>query len=472
MRADFETLARGETLPRLNLIGNDSRILRLSDLRPLPSASTHQRINCLAQWRGRRVFVKIFLGRRNVRAWRRGAKSSRELHRAGVPTPKLLRALLAPERCFALTLFEYLDDAVHLRELGSGADQATLRHLARCVLDTSAAAIAAGYCQSDDHPNNYLFKGDKSWLIDTDTLRPTTVHASPVRNWRKLIARADFSLTLPVGFRHLMLSAALDAGAPRHLVGAARRECARHIRRFMRDERHAGRRVNFGRNRRGHVDETLNNEAVKAAIAASEMMDAGHCPSEVVALKHGGANSVLRVDLPMRTLVVKRYPRKHLLHRLMHIGCRSRARRCYFGARALEFLSVARTPKALAFIEERRFFLLERAWLITEYSPGVPMAEIIADDVEPSGLDHALTRLLAALSAAGVAHGNLEASNLIVSSKDNLDADDLQLSDLDAIRFGASRRRLREDCRRLLANWAPDSEFARKLNRGMQSPLK
>lgn len=102
---------RAPELPhRLNFL-NGNKLDLLQWLRVLPD----QRYVARAQWKGRTVLAKMFVGSRAQRHFQRELTGAQNLADSGLPTPKLLASDY--DHAFGgWLLFEYLDDAESLEQ--------------------------------------------------------------------------------------------------------------------------------------------------------------------------------------------------------------------------------------------------------------------------------------------------------------------------------------------------------------------
>jgi len=166
--------------------------------------------------------------------------------------------------------------------------------------------------------------------------------------------------------------------------------------------------------------------------------------------------------------VLKRYNVKNFRHWLRRCWRPSRAVHSWREAHRLELLAIA-TPCPLAVVEERRWGLRQRAYLITEYCDGPDLLAYFANpqhgapSVAPSDAAiAALVQLLENLIRARVSHGDLKGHNLIWRDGH------WWLIDLDAMRQHASLRTFARayarDRARLLRNFPAQSALYRLLD--------
>jgi tRNA A-37 threonylcarbamoyl transferase component Bud32 len=183
-------------------------------------------------------------------------------------------------------------------------------------------------------------------------------------------------------------------------------------------------------------------------------------------LKDDDGDTVVRVDLAGRSLVIKRYNLKSVTHALSRAFRPSRAWRSWREGHRLCFLGI-NTPRPRAMIEERIGPIRRRAWIITDYCPGAAMIERLKPHVDaaapPPAEGAALLRLMEAFHARRIKHGDFKANNLLWNEA----MGDIFVIDLDATAqhffpFAAARA-WRRDRARLLANWPKESGLHRWL---------
>lgn len=182
-------------------------------------------------------------------------------------------------------------------------------------------------------------------------------------------------------------------------------------------------------------------------------------------LKHDGTTTVVAVGDGSRRWVVKRYNTKSRWHALRRLVRGSRAVNCWNAAARLREAGID-TPRPVAALEERYFGVLRgRSYFIHEFVDGEALAERLrrGSDQQARLVDQA-AGIVRRLRAAGIVHGDLKATNFLVSNGQVI------LVDLDATRCTRGRRLqtgLKKDLQRFLRNWSdqPDllEEFTRQL---------
>lgn len=421
--------------------GGEVEFVRL--LRLLPA----RRLAGLAQWNGRTVFAKLFVGQDAVRHGERERAGLAALQAAGLPTPALLSAVPVADGGY-LVLSEYLDGAVAVDEqpLSADAPQALLPALALL-----GRLHAAGLVHRDLHLGNFLRHGERLLLIDGDGVRSAATAAALVDNLALLLAQ------LPPAWdeRHGELLPAygrpVDAARLAKAVAAARQGRLRHfLAKTVRDCSQFAVSRDFRRFTAVLRDEEAGLRPLlhdpDAAMAAGQL------------LKDGGTCTVAAVGQGERQLVIKRYNLKHWRHALSRAWRPSRAWHSWQAAHRLAFYGIA-TPRPLALIEERTGPLRGRAFLIAEHCPGDNLLACLDPaQLPPPELQQALCQLFVTLHRLQISHGDLKATNLLWH------AGEIELIDLDALvqhRSASSfARAWRRDRARLLRNWPAGSVLA------------
>lgn len=185
---------------------------------------------------------------------------------------------------------------------------------------------------------------------------------------------------------------------------------------------------------------------------ADALLDQGHL------YKTGGAASVGKIQAGARTLVIKRYNIKGFAHWLKRFWRPSRAWHSWREGNRLAFLGIA-TPKPLAVLEKRFFWLRSRAYLVTEYLPGPDIIERFAPYVEngdaPEAELQALDLLFARLIDERISHGDFKGHNLFWQQ------DRWALIDLDSMcqhgSVGGFAPAYARDRARFMRNWPESS---------------
>jgi tRNA A-37 threonylcarbamoyl transferase component Bud32 len=168
-------------------------------------------------------------------------------------------------------------------------------------------------------------------------------------------------------------------------------------------------------------------------------------------LKHDGTTTVVVVGDGERGWVIKRYNTKNRWHAVRRAFRTSRAINCWRAASWLTKAGVD-TPRPVAVLEERRLGIIRaRSYFLCERVAGETLDQALGrPGIHRSTLIDRAADVVARLRQNGIAHGDLKATNFIVSE------DRLCLVDLDATRRLSGRALetgLRKDLHRFMKNW-------------------
>ena len=189
------------------------------------------------------------------------------------------------------------------------------------------------------------------------------------------------------------------------------------------------------------LDDLLSHPDVSLTNAGSSM------------LKHDNTTTLAVVACGEHKLVVKRYNTKNAWHRLRRIARRSRAENCWAFAQVLQRLNIPAAP-AVAWIQEIQVGLKGRSWFVSEFVQGPRCLDHLKSDVPPAEIERTLgeiVEILCKLRHERISHGDLKASNILLSSQGPV------LIDLDVMRQHKSestyQQAARKDINRFLRNW-------------------
>jgi len=416
-------------------------------LRHLPG----RRLVAVGQYANRTAVAKIFVGRHAGRDVAREASGLAAL-RTVIDTPlQIAQTRLADTQLpTSVLLLDFHPGELLRNHVDTGS------HVAIHDIIVQLAAMlgglhANGYRQQDPHLSNFLCAAD-GHLVAVD--------GGAVSGPRRLTAtqrRDDLALLLaqflPEADRHA--PAALAAYASRTAAGfdlpALRARSAfmraRRLRQQLRKcwrncsefavERGASRVVAVRRAEASPLLDVLLRDP-DAAIAA------GHT------LKAGNTATVTRVRCGDRDLVIKRFNIRGFTHRIRRALSRSRAEHDWEAAVMLRFFGVP-TPAPVAVIIERLGPLRGRGFFLSEHVHGSGADTLREASTLDAGLAAAFTHTFSRLLAAGVVHGDLKATNLLLA------ANAIQVLDLDAVRrprrAHAFRHGWQRDVARFLRNF-------------------
>jgi tRNA A-37 threonylcarbamoyl transferase component Bud32 len=171
-------------------------------------------------------------------------------------------------------------------------------------------------------------------------------------------------------------------------------------------------------------------------------------------LKQGNTCTLWTTPVDGRELVVKRYNIKGLSHRFGRALRRTRAAVSWMNAHRLWMYGIP-TARPVALLEERFGPLRGRAWYISEFVAGDTAASLCeqstASDEHVAAAGQQVSALLAQLALSRLSHGDMKATNFILSQQGAV------VIDLDAMQrhktLESFTRAQRRDLSRFMRNW-------------------
>ena len=433
----------------------------LSLLRVLPG----QRYVGAGVWRGRPVLAKLLVGSKAARHFQRELTGVKLLAEQGLTTPLLLADGLQDGEGGWL-LFEFLEGAESLGDAWQKVESLpVLADEQSAVLAEALGAIGQlhgkGLWQEDLHLDNLLRQGGQLYLIDGAGICAETA-GQPLSRQKVLENLGVFFAQLPKSlepFTEELLVYYLLSNSEHALPLEALQKQIAKVRAWRLKDYliKVGRECTLFSVQRGAFGLRAIRREEEAAMLpvldrADALLDQGHL------YKTGGAASVGKVEVAGRTLVIKRYNIKGFAHWLKRFWRPSRAWHSWREGNRLAFLGIA-TPKPLAVLEKRFFWLRSRAYLVTEFLPGPDIIGRFAPYVEsgaaPESELQALDQLFARLIAERISHGDFKGHNLFWQE------DRWALIDLDSMcqhsSVGSFAAAYARDRARFMRNWPESS---------------
>ena len=447
----------------------------LSLLRVLPG----QRYVGAGVWRGRPVLAKLLVGNKAARHFQRELEGVKLLAAQGMTTPLLLADGLKDGEGGWL-LFEFLEGAESLGDAWNKVESLpVLADEQSAVLAEALGAIGQlhgkGLWQEDLHLDNLLRHGGQLYLIDGAGICVETA-GQPLSRQKVLENLGVFFAQLPKSlepFTEELLVYYLLSNSEHALPLEALQKQIDKVRAWrLRDYLiKVGRECTLFSVKRGAFGlRSIRREEEPAMLPVLEQADAlldqGHL------YKTGGAASVGKVEVAGRALVIKRYNIKNFAHWLKRFWRPSRAWHSWREGNRLAFLGIA-TPKPLAVLETRFFWLRSKAYLITEYLAGPDIIERFAPYVEsgeaPEAELQALDQLFARLIAERISHGDFKGHNLFWQE------DRWALIDLDSMcqhgSAGSFAPAYARDRARFMRNWPESSALYRVIDQRLPKDI-
>lgn len=459
---------RAPELPhRLNFL-NGNKLDLLQWLRVLPD----QRYVARAQWKGRTVLAKMFVGSRAQRHFQRELTGAQNLSESGLPTPKLLASDY--DHAFGgWLLFEYLDAAESLEQRWQQvAHLPLLAAEQRNVLQDALGCIARmhqqGVWQSDLHLDNFLLHQGELYVIDgggVEQQQAGKLLTAEQAQHNLAVFVAQLPPLLDDWLAVLLQLYVEQGGQPAVELTGLRAEIAKIRRWRIRDYlKKTARDCSLF-----SVRKSLSGFCAIQRAQLDAVTELIERPDSFIAGGHiyktGGAATVARVEHQGRQWIIKRYNIKHFLHWLKRCWRPSRAWHSWQAGYLLQMEGIA-VAQNIAVRETRHLGLRGTAWLVSEYHGEQDLiarfAPYVDDGAVPEADVQQLQALLQAMIRAKISHGDLKGHNILWHN------DRCLLIDLDAVRqhrdHASFARAFARDRARLLRNWPQTSRLYQLLN--------
>lgn len=436
----------------------DGEILRCTEmLRVL----TNKRVVMKACWRGRVVLVKLMLntasGRRDLR---RELAGNEILKVAKIMTPELLLTTRSADEnknknkshvMAHVLVFEFVEHAQRFGDLWRD-EEAQRTEIAAITLRLIANLHGIGCIHTDPHLDNFLLVNKQLYVIDVGSIKRCVHFDRLFGEWqrrnlaffiayfnstwqKKLVEMLSQNYAEATHYRQLARSIK-QASQRRHInyMKKCFRECSDFSTHKSWYKRAVWKRAEY-------------SDALKAFLQTPDAwMKKGAC------LKDGNSATVVRVPLGTRQVVIKRNNRKNIFHWVRCLFRRTRARDNWYNAHLLASGGIA-TPAPIAFLETRWGALHLGGYYICAFNPALSLAKKYESQsgVFPTEKELAwLRELFINLRRARLYHGDLKASNLLISDSG------IEIIDLDSVKQCTTRNwcaRIQKDRDRFMENW-------------------
>ena len=435
-------------------LANGAVVERGQRLRELPG----KRLVSEGRLDGRAVVLKEYLDPRRAPVHqRRETEGLAALHAAGIAAPEVLYAGDDVDG-HPVVVLAYVEDAQDLASAWRHASAAQRERLVIRMMVLLATHHAAGIRQTDLHLANFLLQGEAVYTLDgaAVTVQPGPLDdASAQRNlalycsqltpdWDRRCIELSTHYCRVRGIPHAPLAANLPSLIEQARMGRWReqsdkiyRECTAVVARRSAVAQSFARRV-YG----------------PALLALLDNIEGSRPTDPAALLKNGNTATVWRASIDRCGVVVKRYNIKNRRHALALALKESRASRSWRFAHMLRLFGIATPqPVALLFCGGSRVGRI--GYFLAEDIGGTSLRECIAGldagDAQVGRLARQAAGLLAGLKRLRLSHGDLKATNFILSG------DELFIIDLDSMCEHRGQRAFeaawRRDIERFDANW-------------------
>ena len=433
-------------------------------LRLLP----RRRIVALAEKEGRQILVKVFVGRSSARYAAREVRGVQAIEDAGVQTPFFEWQADLEGGGGKVIAFEYIAGTRNLIDVWEETKSTRRLELIQAVIPELARLHESGVVQNDIHPENFLIRDARIYTIDGGDVTRKRDLGEKQSLTNLALFLAQFQARDDELIEGILSTYEIARGWPSDTARLA------YLRRLVRDCRAERKKdyiekafrecTRFSCNRsfnRYAVCERKYDSAQLKALMANP--DAAIARGEV--LKKGNTATIALVEGPAGPLVIKRYNIKGYKHLVSRLFRKSRAWISWANTFRLEFLGIS-TLKPVALIEERFGPLRGRAYFITEFVEGKDATSLVDQD-DPKAVS-SIVEILNGMSEAGVSHGDLKASNFLLTDQGAV------LLDLDSMKehnqVAVQARAQAKDRERFMRNWATAPILEKRFADLLQSP--
>lgn len=388
-----------------------------------------KRLVAFGTWQGKAVVAKLFFDAHH-------AKRHREKDQAGVtllqenkiPTPALYYQGKSEDKRIHVLIFERIIEAENLESVWRDKKSADdVLPLLQSVIIELATQHVLGVRQQDLHLKNFLLTEKTIYTLDGGQVElfPYILPKKPSMN-----SLALFLSQLGVGvestqeklFRHYCKARGwrIKQDDVMEIVMLIKKWNEQRWERF---EKKIFR--NCSDFARLHNLRTLGmydrSYALPEFIAFLAHPESAFQHESMTMLKAGRSATVIKVKLDQHEFVVKRYNMKNLWHRMRRCLRPTRAWSSWRLAQKLNLFGIP-VAKPAAFIEKRYVGLRGISYYITEYVPGEHAGKYFlqhngAEEKTTSMVKH-IAALLKSIAKLEITHGDLKATNILITPQD------------------------------------------------------
>lgn len=442
-----------------------SSVVRVENiLRLLP----HRRVVALAVRDGRQYLVKIFVGASADRYAAREVRGVQAIEDAGVLTPFFEWQADLEGGGGKIIAFEYLDNARNLIDVWEETAREERLKLMQGVIPELARLHESGVVQNDIHPENFLIREGRIYTIDGGDVTRSRYLSERQSLGNLALFLAQFHGRDDELIEGILASYEIARGWP---ADGLRLNVLRNMVRHQRADRKqdyiakAFRECTRFSCRKSFLRYTVCERKFDSPELRQLLDDPGAAIESGQILKKGNTATVAVVQGPSGPLVIKRYNIKSYGHLLSRLFRKSRAWTSWANTFRLEFLGIS-TLKPVALVEERFGLLRGRAYFVTEYVEAEDARTLV--DRADHGAVTSIVEILQDMSDAGVSHGDLKASNFLLTDAGAL------IIDLDSMtehrQAAVLEKAQAKDRERFMRNWAEAPLLEKRFADLLQSP--
>jgi tRNA A-37 threonylcarbamoyl transferase component Bud32 len=415
-----------------------------------------RRLVCRAEWMGKEVYVKIFLGRNAQKYALRDELGVQALWQNRILTPKLIFSGKDQEYGFSLLVFE----AVQAQNAEDFFLQSSIARRASSAVKLMAVIGQqhnANLIQTDLYLKNFLVAGNHIYTLDGDGIRQYKALSRKLalKNLAVLISKFDV-LEVERWLPKLLETYAAARNWPsvpdlvsfKRLVNQHRTLVASH---------YADKKVFRQCTDVNIYRQSRLFEAVSSGFSSEQLPISIHACNrlieEGISLKKGNTCTVSLAEIDGIRTVLKRYNVKGFWHGLNRAFRQTRAAASWANAYRLHILGIA-TPRPIAFIEQRFGFLRGKAYFLSEYIDAPDASTFFAQIKNKKSQAEAIQNIVEMfyrMYLLKLSHGDMKSNNIKVldGAPYLIDLDSMQQHAWDFL----ARKRHAKDLKRFMRNW-------------------
>lgn len=329
------------------------------------------------------------------------------------------------------------------------------------LVDLHRRQHEAGVYQKDDHLGNYLWNGEKVWMLDAGTCVCTSAPLTGKERLKNMaLLAANMPLSLNDEFHNALKQSYGADGFDDDIFKSEEKEAIlTRLRNYYKKTRRSCSEFEHIKTSRREIllcrdfDEELKEQLLSDP---NQYFGAGKDM-----IKNGRTCSVVDIHFKGKSYILKRYNQKSLLYRLSHLLMTPRALLSWSNGHVLRLFGVP-TSKPVVCMITKTGLLVRRGYLLMEKVDGVGLHKVDRELMVDSSQD--IPRQFAAiwkqLDLLNASHGDMKSTNFMVARDGTL-----ILIDLDSMKFhGSTQEKQRgqaKDLNRFKKNWEDDEEVLR-----------
>ena len=425
----------------------------------------HTRITVLARWGDGDVVAKLFFHpQRSRKHFYRELAGLKSYEGSQVLSPTILYSGTVESSGIPIIILEYLKEGSSLQNLYKA--QNTFQEKLALLLPPIHALAQLhhhGFYHNDLHFGNFLMETQRCFMIDGDGVQAISNNA-PLRLSLSLKNLAQWCAQLSLSDYDLLDELYTAYARGRHWADAHTMHEA-----FLSEvaRMRSKRLMTYGKKIMGNCSAieckkqwdwriTWRREYgsitfLNTLATVDTLMDS----KKSQYLKKGNTCTVAKIPVEKHTWVIKRFNIKNRCHGLKRGFSRSRASKCWRNGHLMDLLGIPVQPP-LAFLERRWGPFRRQSYYISEYVEGQDLfsyaQQHLHDETSLRALCETMGSLLNQFHKARITHGDMKATNFIVSEKGNV-----TVIDLDSVVFHKSEKHFQraweKDMHRFMKNW-------------------